>query len=135
MPRPRTPLAIAEAAGRTAHDPARFKHRPEPRNAPIGEPPKHMSPAEKNAWRQFCEEMKWLRASDSALLAIACRLRVATAEPDCGIAKITAYRSVLSDLGGSPTRRSTVDAPDADQPDMFGANDDDDPDGEKYLSW
>jgi hypothetical protein len=63
--------------------------------------------------------MDWLRSSDAALLEIACKLRVAVAEQECGVARMTLYRSVLADLGGSPTRRSNVDAPDADQPDMF----------------
>ena len=119
MPRPRTPIAVAAATGRLAHDPARFKHRPEPKNGPIGEPPKHLSPAEKKCWRLFCTEMDWLRSSDAALLEVACKLRVAVSEPDCGVAKLTLFRSVLADLGGSPTRRSNVDASDADQPDMF----------------
>lgn len=75
----------------------------------------------------FTLEMVWLRRSDTALLEIASKLRVRVESPDCGGKTMALYRSVLADLGGSPTKRSNVDAPDGDQPDMF-----DDP-ADEYL--
>lgn len=137
MGRPRKPLAIVKATGRDKVNPARYDRRIEPLNGAIGDPPGYLSEQERRYWAQFVFEMSWLRVSDTALLEMAVKLRARVESPDCGSRTLALFRSVLNDLGGSPTRRSNVDAPDANQRDMFedpGEAFFNDP-TDKYLNW
>ncbi|MFM9847550.1 MAG: hypothetical protein ACKVP3_10365 [Hyphomicrobiaceae bacterium] len=104
----RTPLHVARATGRDRVNPARFADRREPKNRPIGDPPKHLGPEEAAAWYEFCGEMDWLRESDRAALELASALRVQVRKPDCKPRTQTLFRTLLCDLGGNPTRRGGV---------------------------
>jgi hypothetical protein len=60
MPRPRTPLAKAEATGQTLANPKRFKSRKEQRSRPLGKPSTHLSDVERAVWESFKIELPWL---------------------------------------------------------------------------
>ena len=54
MPRPQTPLAIAEATGALEHNPGRHKDRKESvqRDEPLGDPPNHFDDNQRDYWRE-----------------------------------------------------------------------------------
>jgi phage terminase small subunit len=78
MPAHRKPLAAHRLSGATKKNPQRFRAREnEPTtNAPIGEPPKHLTADEKAVWKEVVKVSPKgiLTNADRLLLEVACRL-------------------------------------------------------------
>lgn len=116
MPAPRLPALKARVTGAAAKNPGRFKGRADPKIAPVGNPPAHLSRNAKCAWRMFVRRMPWLTASDEAMLGIAAMIQgLLMDREDVGVAKLNLFQSVLSKLGASPTDRTKVMLPDDDE--------------------
>lgn len=113
MARNRTPKLKAEVAGRTLHDPQRFRDRPDFKQArPIGEPYANMTETEKAAWVELASEMPWLKSSHRVILRLACILIAKMDDATLGVSASHALSSVLSKLGGTPVDESKVNYPD-----------------------
>jgi hypothetical protein len=118
MPRPRTPLAKANATGRILHDPKRFKNRKEPTsNGPLGPPPKWMKKASQlEAWKTFADELPWLNHSHRALVGIACDIRGRLiAGEDLSVNGLNLLRLCLGQMGATPVDSSKVTLPDKEE--------------------
>jgi len=121
MPRPRLPKARALVEGRDIVHPERHKRRNEPTAAPLGKPPKWMSPTQSAAWQTFEAEAPWLNYSHRGLVEIACvvRARLASGE-DVGVQAMSLLRLCLSSMGATPVDASKVAwAPDEEPGDLL----------------
>jgi hypothetical protein len=122
MPNPRTPLAKAEATGRTTVNPGRFKNRKEPKSKPLGKASPHLDELERKVWEAFKREVPWLTEADRTVVESACILRAklwAGSKADTTIGKLL---SLLGQIGATPASRSKVhvqDEGEADAADEF----------------
>jgi hypothetical protein len=117
MPRPRTPLAKAQATGRTLHDPKRYKDRREPPSqGPLGKPPKWMKkPSQIEAWMTLADEVPWLNHSHRAVVGIAAEiLGKLIANEEVSVNGLNLLRLCLSQLGATPVDSSKITLPDDD---------------------
>jgi len=122
MPRPRTPLAKAEATGRIAHDPQRFRDRREPTNAPLGEPSRTLKLLELEVWEAFKREIPWLTEGDRSLVEQASMLRGRLWAGSRDLKVMGRLTAILTQLGATPATRSKIHVPDdkeADPTDEF----------------
>jgi phage terminase small subunit len=111
------PEAAAKATGADVKNPKRFHGRKEPKVSPLGPVPGHLSPEEKQAWRDLAAEIPWLGASDRTILEGASRLRAKMTAGEFTVSLMTELRHVLSAMGATPAARSKVSAPSADDDD------------------
>lgn len=119
MARPRLPAAKAEALGADIVNAGRFADRKAPKGTrDLGNPPKGMTPSQKDAWKAFAGELPWLNSSHRALLHIACvlRARVET-DPEVGVNALQTYSAILSKLAATPVDETKVSMPDAEDED------------------
>jgi hypothetical protein len=113
MARPRLPQDVAAATGAIVKNAGRFKGRSAPKVQPLGAPPRRFTEAQRAAWESFSVEMPWLAKPDRAVVELASRLRAAMeADPEFPISGFAQLRMCLSQMGGTPTDRSKVAAPD-----------------------
>lgn len=118
MAKPRLPAAVAKATGAAVKNPQRFRGRKAPKVQPLGPAPKEFTAAQRAAWNAFAEEMPWLGKSDRMVVETASRLRARMqTEPDFPIGGYAQLRMCLSAMGGTPTDRTKVSAPDDDEDD------------------
>ncbi len=125
MPRARTPLEKAKAAGADIIHPERFKNRKGPKKPrAVGEPYASMTPKEKKAWAEYQADLPWLTSSHRALLRLACMWTARMDEKDFGVSATQALSSILSKLGATPVDETKVnhgDEEDEDPTDQFFA--------------
>lgn len=123
MPRARTPLAKAKAAGAEIIHPERFAGRKGPKKPrAVGAPYVGMSVKEKKAWAEFQAELPWLTSSHRTLLRLACYWTAKLDEKDFGVSATQALSSILSKLGATPVDETKVnhrDDEDDDPADKF----------------
>lgn len=118
MSRPRLPQAVAEATGAAMKNPQRFRDRKQPESKPLGKPSKLLTGDECSFWDSFRAEMPWLTEADRTVVETAAKLRCRVmTDPECPIAAITQLRLCLQAMGGTPTTRTKVGAPDEDDDD------------------
>ena len=108
MPRPRKPAAKALVEGRHLINAGRYK-RNEPTADAIGDPPKWLTEAQAEAWREFAGELPWLNRSHRALLEVACtvRARLRSGE-EIGTKALSLLRLCLGSMGATPADASKV---------------------------
>jgi phage terminase small subunit len=113
MPAHRKPLSAHELSGAVAKNPKRFANRrnePQP-SAPVGAPPKHLIPAEKQVWREVVQVSPRgvLTSADRLLLEVASRLVV---QFRSGLlmraSEISTLLNALGRLGLSPADRAKL---------------------------
>lgn len=125
MPRARTPLAKAKAAGADIIHPERFKDRKGPKKTRgVGDPYAAMTPTQKTAWLEYRSELPWLTSSHRTLLRLACVWTAKMDEDDFGVSATQALSSILSKLGATPVDETKVnhgDQEDEDPNDKFFA--------------
>jgi hypothetical protein len=123
MPRARTPLAKAKAAGAEIIHPERFRDRKGPKKPrAVGEPYIGMSDKEKKVWAEFRAELPWLTSSHRTLLRLACYWTAKLDEKEFGVSATQALSSILSKLGATPVDETKVnhgDDEDEDPADEF----------------
>ena len=109
MPRNRIPRAKALIEGRDIVHPERHRNRNEPTAAPLGKPPKWMTPEQSAAWRTFEGEAPWLNYSHRALVEIASvmRARLAAGE-EVGVQAMGLLRLCVGSMGATPADASKV---------------------------
>ena len=118
MARPRLPAKVAEATGADGKNPGRFKGRSSPKVDPLGAAPRGFTKEQREAWAQFADEMPWLGKSDRTVVEVASRLRAAmTADPLFPMAGFAQLRMCLSSMGGTPSDRTKVPAPNEEEAD------------------
>ena len=118
MPRARTPLSKAKAAGADIIHPERFKDRKGPKKVrAVGEPYTTMTPKQKKAWVEFREELPWLTSSHRTLLRLACVWTARMDEDDFGVSATQALSSILSKLGATPVDETKVNHGDDEEED------------------
>jgi hypothetical protein len=116
MARPRTPLAKAEATGRTIHDPQRYRDRKEQASEPLGEPSRHLKMLELEAWEQLKREASWLMESHRGVVEATAKLRVRVWLG--GDLKVMAlHLAHCRELGLTPTSASKVHVPQGEEAD------------------
>lgn len=110
MPRTRTPLSKAKAAGADLINPGRFKNRKGPkRTRPIGEPYAGMTERQKEAWAEYQHELPWLTSSHRPLLRLACIWTARMDDEEFGVSATQALSSILSKLGATPVDETKVE--------------------------
>ncbi|MFV0675554.1 hypothetical protein [Variovorax sp. tm] len=123
MPRARTPLAKAKAAGAEIIHPERFRDRKGPKKPRVvGDPYVGMSDKEKKVWAEFRAELPWLTSSHRTLLRLACYWTAKLDEKEFGVSATQALSSILSKLGATPVDETKVnhgDDEDEDPADEF----------------
>lgn len=123
MPRARTPLAKAKAAGAEIIHPERFRDRKGPKKPrAVGDPYVGMSEKEKKVWAEFRAELPWLTSSHRTLLRLACYWTAKLDEKEFGVSATQALSSILSKLGATPVDETKVnhgDDEDEDPADEF----------------
>jgi len=123
MPRARTPLAKAKAAGAEIIHPERFRDRKGPKKPrAVGDPYVGMSDKEKKVWTEFRAELPWLTSSHRTLLRLACYWTAKLDEKEFGVSATQALSSILSKLGATPVDETKVnhgDDEDEDPADEF----------------
>lgn len=122
MPRPRLPMAKAEASGAIAKNAGRFRDRKAPkRTRPVGEPYARMTEIERGYWAEFVEELPWLHSGHRVMLRMACQLSARMDEgSEMGVSAMQALSAMLSKLGATPTDETKVtQADDKDEDDEF----------------
>ena len=118
MSRPRLPAKVAEATGADGKNPGRFKGRSSPKVDPLGAAPRGFTQEQREAWAQFADEMPWLGKSDRTVVEVASRLRAAMkADPLFPMAGFAQLRMCLSSMGGTPSDRTKVAAPNEEEAD------------------
>ena len=116
----RLPGAKAKATGAAIKNPARYRNRPEPHGAPLGDASDFLNADARAAWSNFCRELPWLLESDRAMMEIVASLRGRMAAGDISATMLRVYQACLTKLGASPTDRSRIEiAPDDTEPDEF----------------
>ena len=115
MPRPRLPESVAKVKGADTKNPQRFSGRKPPKSSPVGKPPKHLSLAEIECWKEFLSELPWLEKADRAILETACQARAAVRE-DFNINAARELRLIVSQMGATPTTRTKVLGDEQDEP-------------------
>jgi hypothetical protein len=109
MPRARTPLSKAKAAGADIIHPERFKDRKGPKKArAVGEPYAKMTDAQKEAWAEYQVELPWLNSGHRPLLRLACIWTARMDDADFGVSATQALSSILSKLGATPVDETKV---------------------------
>lgn len=109
MPRARTPLAKAKAAGAELIHPERFKDRRGPKKArAVGEPYARMTDEQKAAWAEYQHELPWLNSGHRALLRLACIWTARMDDAEFGVSATQALSSILSKLGATPVDETKV---------------------------
>ena len=124
MANPRLPASKAAVSGAAIKNPQRHKGRKTPKGVrAVGEPYTAMTDDQKQAWRDFRDELPWLNGSHRALLQLACVLRARlNTDPEMGVNALSAYSSVLSKLAATPvdeTKVGSTDEEDEDPEDKF----------------
>lgn len=122
MPRPRLPMAKAEASGAIAKNAGRFRDRKAPkRTRPVGEPYAKMTEIERGYWAEFVQELPWLHSGHRVMLRMACQLSARMDEgSEMGVSAMQALSAMLSKLGATPTDETKVtQADDEDEDDEF----------------
>lgn len=122
MGKPRLPSAVADAKGAAIKNAGRFKTRGKHKLADVGEPFDYMGGEQRMAWALFQKELPWLTVAHRPMLEVACNLRARfILGEDVGITAISAYQSILSKLGASPTDDSKIAsaADDAEEDEFF----------------
>lgn len=122
MPRPRLPLAKAEASGAIAKNAGRFRDRKGPkRTRPVGSPYAKMTELEKWYWAEFVGDLPWLHAGHRVLLRMACQLSARMDEgSEMGVSAMQALSAILSKLGATPTDETKIShGDDEDEDDEF----------------
>lgn len=118
MPRPRTPLAKAEATGRTIHDPQRYRDRKEPTNAPLGEPPRMVKTTlEREAWEALKRQGYWLTESHQGVAAVWCMLHARLVAGSTDLKVMAQFLTYSRELGLTPASASKVHVPEDAQTD------------------
>jgi hypothetical protein len=117
MPRARTPLAKAKAAGAEIIHPERFRDRKGPKKPrAVGDPYVGMSDKEKKVWAEFRAELPWLTSSHRTLLRLACYWTAKLDEKEFGVSATQALSSILSKLGATPVDETKVNHGDDEDP-------------------
>ena len=124
MPKPRLPLAKAEASGAIAKNAGRFEGRKAPKRAkPLGLPYANMTDDEKSVWAEMAGDMPWLNSGHRILVRLACHHSAKlNAGGEFGVSVTQALSAILSKLGATPTDESKVnhgDDGDEDPADRF----------------
>lgn len=127
VPRPRTPLPIAEATGAVEHNRKRFEGRaaaPQP-EGPVGDPPAHFDDIDRDLWHEVVAlpAPGVLSSADRLLVEVTVQLlrklrRIDYA--DTPIAPLTGVemghlRACIGSMGCTPADRSRVNKADGDQ--------------------
>lgn len=104
-----TVIDLSTANGARARNPSRFRqptgihHSP-----PLGAAPSHFSKEEKACWAKIKGEMDWLTEADRCIVELAANLRSRVEKGNAHATMISQYRSVLKELGATPTSRGKV---------------------------
>lgn len=113
MPARRKTARELELSGALKVNPGRYQGRGSVDCGPLGDPPKHLSTAAKNAWREIAANAPegLLTSSDRCLVEIATVLlcRVRNRRTPVKNAELNALTNVLTKLGLTPVDRAKVD--------------------------
>lgn len=115
MPRTRTPVAKAKAAGADVKNPQRHATRAAPKGiAALGKATAYLKPHEKKAFDLFRAELPWLKESHRLIVEIASVYRGRLIDPEDTLPLPAAQelRRCLAQLGATPADESRVTQPD-----------------------
>lgn len=111
MTKPRLmPIDLAEVTGAKVKNPQRFRQSRGASTSPaLGDPPSHFDRPQKLCWNQIKYEMPWLCEADRCIteMCVVLRLKV---QAGAHVTTMSQYRSVLREMGATPTSRKRVDA-------------------------
>jgi len=108
----RTPLAIVEASGRIAVNPARYRDREEPAAAaPLIPAGSHLMPEQSARFEWFRVNLYYLTETDRPLVELAARLWAAVDDGSISDSGRGQYIGLCGRLGCSPSDRTKVSLP------------------------
>ena len=113
MPRPRTPLASAQASGAADHNPKRFADRVEPvARGPLGPLPNYFNDLQRDQWNELIARMPEgvLVSGDEYIveLTVLLLMRMRSFEDPLKPVEIGHLRACLGSLGLTPADRTRV---------------------------
>ena len=115
MPRARTPVAKAKAAGADVKNPQRHRDRGQAKGvAELGKPSAGLGEYAKRAFELFRRELPWLKESHRVIVELAATYRGRMLDPEDHISLQAAQelRRCLAQLGATPADESRVMLPD-----------------------
>lgn len=118
MARPRLPTEVQELKGAFRKDPQRKRPVGAKSTAPLGAPPVHLKPDERECWLEAVHAAPGgvLTAADRWVLEVAARLMAKFRADWLTGAEFGVLSQALGKLGWTPSDRSKVQAPDAEAP-------------------
>ncbi len=120
MAHPRTPLTIARATGRTAHDPQRYRNSTDPAVSPLGSATPDLSEHEQHCFEYFRTHFHWLAETDRTLVEMASKLRVLLLTDKINASQANLLKQCLGLMGGTPGDRSKMPIEKAEELNEFG---------------
>lgn len=120
MPRPRTPVAKAKAAGADVKNPKRHEGRTAPKGTSgLGPASKWMGEWQVKAFDLFRGELPWLKESHRVLVELASVQRARMLDPEDRLSMdgATELRRCLAQLGATPADESKVNSGDGGEED------------------
>lgn len=111
------PTGLARITGADTKNPARYRGNA-PKVGPLGDPPGHLTEAERGHWLALAGELPWLGSSDRMLLELAAKISARIAGGGFTVGLMTELRLCLGAMGATPTTRGkmTATTDDADDP-------------------
>ena len=117
MPRPKTPLAIADLKGQTRKNPQRYRDRanaPQPQHG-VGEPPQWLTNEAASAWVEISSSLPLgvLTIADRVAVEVASTLiaEFRASPKDFTAARLAQLRGLLGSLGLTPADRIKLAVP------------------------
>jgi len=116
LPKPRKSLSQLAESGTLGRNPGRYVGRFIAQTAPvrpIGAPPKHLSPALRDIWKELVKAAQpgLLQRSDKFFIELCCNVVFRMRAPDTKPSELNALASILSKLAMNPSDRAKLDLP------------------------
>jgi hypothetical protein len=103
MPKPRTPIPVADVTGYSSRHPERFRNSMRSvLDDPVGEPPEWLTTPAQDAWREFASTLPWLNRSHRGHLAITSLLAGRLCSGAATDSSLNLLRLCLGQLGATP---------------------------------
>lgn len=117
--RPRLPQEVARITGAMAKNPQMFRGRANPKVKSLGPAPKRMTEVQREIWDEVNADFPWLGRSDRRQVEGLVYLLEAqqTLQGEAPMSLFAEIRLTMSKLGGNPSDRTKIAAPDEDAAD------------------
>jgi len=102
------PIEYLKMSGALEKNRNGYGNRSETDSPPLGDPSPHLSTEEAEAWRQFQEEVPWLKECHRALIEIASNLRAGIRKGLTTAGDKRLMLSILNAIGATPSMSGRI---------------------------